>query len=383
VTAPTVPTGLAGSAQTSTGFQLNWTASTDAVGVTGYEVYLDGGAIATPATNSYTVTGRTASTTYAVQVRARDAAGNWSALSSSINVSTTAGADTTAPSVPTGVAASAITTTGFQLNWTASTDAVGVTGYEVFLNGVSVATPATNDYTVTGRTAGTLYAVTVRARDAVPNWSAQSSPAVNVTTTSAGGTAKHSIWGASAPAGTWTANTDGTPNIEVGNGFYRYGTGTGTYPNMRLVGGKVFKPTGITLPTGTVTMRWYVNTGGLPLPCPASGWGTMTASKTVSMAFVDGWNEILLDTPIAMPPNAGLVVITVQWNGNDDFYLANTGAKPNSDFLAANDGTKLAWSDTTTSSGLISAGFKIGTTYGVTGPAGLSYGTDIVVDEGP
>ncbi|HYG19871.1 MAG TPA: T9SS type A sorting domain-containing protein [Ohtaekwangia sp.] len=91
--------------------------------------------------------------------------------------------DTQAPTVPSGLSSSAITSTGFTLSWNASTDNVGVTGYEVFRNGTSIGTPSGTSINVTGLNPGTTYAMTVRARDAVPNWSSQSA-ALNVTTAS-------------------------------------------------------------------------------------------------------------------------------------------------------------------------------------------------------
>jgi hypothetical protein len=84
--------------------------------------------------------------------------------------------------VPTGLNATAITSTTFTLNWTASTDNIGVTGYEVFRNGTSIGTPTGTSYNATGLAQGTTYAMTVRARDASNNWSPQSSPALNVQT---------------------------------------------------------------------------------------------------------------------------------------------------------------------------------------------------------
>src|SRR6185295_12791255 len=48
--------------------------------------------------------------------------------------------DTTAPSVPTGLSATAVSSSQINLAWTASTDAVGVTGYKVFRAGVQIAT---------------------------------------------------------------------------------------------------------------------------------------------------------------------------------------------------------------------------------------------------
>jgi chitodextrinase len=94
----------------------------------------------------------------------------------------TATADTQAPSTPTNLVASGVTQTSANLSWTASTDNVGVTGYEVRVNGTLNGTTSSTSYAVSGLTAGTTYAVTVVAKDAAGNASAAAS--VNVTTTS-------------------------------------------------------------------------------------------------------------------------------------------------------------------------------------------------------
>ena len=82
--------------------------------------------------------------------------------------------DTQAPTVPTALTSSSMTQTSFTLSWTASTDNVGVTGYEVFKDGVSVGTTTSTSMSISGLTCNTTYAMTVKARDAVPNWSAAS-----------------------------------------------------------------------------------------------------------------------------------------------------------------------------------------------------------------
>ncbi|MFE4632056.1 carbohydrate binding domain-containing protein [Streptomyces sp. NPDC056773] len=89
--APTVPGSLAATGKTSTTASLSWTASTDNVGVNGYDVYQGGAKVATSTTTSATVTGLTPSTAYAFTVRARDAAGNSSAASNTVNVTTDTG----------------------------------------------------------------------------------------------------------------------------------------------------------------------------------------------------------------------------------------------------------------------------------------------------
>lgn len=328
--APTAPTSLAASGTTQAATNLSWTASTDNVAVTGYEVYQNGVLKTTVTTTTYAVTGLTPSTAYSFYVKAKDAAGNLSASSNTVNITTLAGAasycaskgnsvadeyigrvqlgtinnastggtgytdftsistnlnkgtaytitvtptwtgtaysegvavwidyngdgdfddsgelvwsraastatpasgsftvpataatgatrmrvslkynaiptaceafsygevedytvniqagtaDTTAPTAPTSLTASGTTQTSTNLSWTASTDNVAVTGYEVYQDGVLKTTVTTTSYAVTGLTAATAYTFSVKAKDAAGNLSASSNNA-SVTTLS-------------------------------------------------------------------------------------------------------------------------------------------------------------------------------------------------------
>jgi fibronectin type 3 domain-containing protein len=185
---PTTPTNLSASAS-GTQISLTWTASTDNVAVSGYQILrspTSGGPyiqIATNNTNSYTNTSLTVGTTYYYVVRAYDAAGNISTNSSQAQATTPTPPDTTAPSVPTSLQASA-SGTQISLAWTASTDNTAVTGYQILrstTNGTGyqpIATSNTNSYTNTGLSYSTTYYYVVRAYDAVPNTSANSNQAV-------------------------------------------------------------------------------------------------------------------------------------------------------------------------------------------------------------
>jgi endo-1,4-beta-xylanase len=97
-TAPTVPTGLTSSNVTSSAATLSWTASTDNVGVTGYDVLRAPGAsggtftvVGSPTTTTFTDTGLAASSTFRYEVRAKDAAGNVSAVTAPVSVTTLGG----------------------------------------------------------------------------------------------------------------------------------------------------------------------------------------------------------------------------------------------------------------------------------------------------
>ena len=89
--------------------------------------------------------------------------------------------DTEAPTTPTNVSLSNITTSKIDVTWTLSTDDVAVTKYEIYANGVLNGETANTNYTLTGLNSNTGYAVTVLAKDIANNSSAQST-AVNATT---------------------------------------------------------------------------------------------------------------------------------------------------------------------------------------------------------
>uniref|UniRef100_UPI003F539BD3 fibronectin type III domain-containing protein n=1 Tax=Streptosporangium sp. V21-05 TaxID=3446115 RepID=UPI003F539BD3 len=92
--APTVPGNLVSTAKTATTVTLSWSASTDNVGVAGYQVLRGGTVVATAPNTPYTVTGLTPATAYSFTVVARDAAGNTSGASNAVSVTTSASSST-------------------------------------------------------------------------------------------------------------------------------------------------------------------------------------------------------------------------------------------------------------------------------------------------
>jgi len=110
---------------------------------------------------------------------------------STITITGTPPVDTTPPSVPTGLAASALSSSSIGLSWNASTDnpgGTGVAGYDVYRNGSLIASPTATSYTSTGLAANTTYSFTVRARDnASPANASAQSGAVSATTLNGGG----------------------------------------------------------------------------------------------------------------------------------------------------------------------------------------------------
>ncbi|MBP2619167.1 reprolysin-like metallopeptidase [Chryseobacterium jejuense] len=128
--APTAPT-LAASGTTSTSTNLSWSGATDNIGVTGYDVYMGASLIGSTASTTYTVTSLTPSTTYSFSVKAKDAAGNASSSSNTVNVTTLAGGGTV-----TYCSASASNTADERIGnvkfGTINNTSTGTAGYENF-----------------------------------------------------------------------------------------------------------------------------------------------------------------------------------------------------------------------------------------------------------
>ncbi|NKI27094.1 hypothetical protein HCG49_11015 [Arenibacter sp. 6A1] len=125
-TPPTAPSNLTASGTTTTTTNLSWTASTDNIGVTSYNVFQNGGIIGTtPGVTNFNVTGLTENTSYNFTVSANDAAGNTSGLSNTANV-TTLTADTDSPTVLIQGAPDIVnTTTAYNVTLEFSEDVIG------------------------------------------------------------------------------------------------------------------------------------------------------------------------------------------------------------------------------------------------------------------
>ncbi len=176
-TALSAPTGLKVSPQGGSWFVMRWTASP---GATGYKLYVNGVPTSTSTQTAYNYQHLVCGTSYKLGVAATKS----SSLSAIATMTGTTDAcppppppppDTTAPSVPANLAGSGITTTAASLSWTAATDKVGVTGYDVSLNGTRLAQTAGTVYALTTLTCSTGYNVSVDAYDAAGNHSGQAS----------------------------------------------------------------------------------------------------------------------------------------------------------------------------------------------------------------
>jgi chitodextrinase len=270
-TPPSMPGGLAAGTLTDRSVRISWSPASDNVAVTGYNVFRNGTQVGTSTTTSYTDSGLTPSTAYSYTVRARDAAGNTSAASAALSV-TTQPPDTSAPSAPTGLTASVVTSSSATLSWTAASDNYGVAGYYVFRNGTQIAAPSGTSYTDSSLSPSTTYSYTVKAADAAGNLSAAST-ALSVTTSAGNSATVYYKKGFATPyihfrpaGGTWTTVPGvAMPDSEVpGHAKYTvnlgaatqlecvFNNGSGTWDNNN--GGNYFFPSGTsTFSAGTIT----------------------------------------------------------------------------------------------------------------------------------
>jgi chitodextrinase len=135
-----------------------------------------------------------------------DAAGN--------RTQTTSKSESTAPSPPTGLSATAVSQSQINLSWSASTDTggSGLAGYKIYRGGTQVGTSTTTSYSDSGLAAGTTYSYKVAAYDIAGNVSAQSSQASAKTLDTTPPSVPTGLTGSAASATlinlSWTASTD-------------------------------------------------------------------------------------------------------------------------------------------------------------------------------
>ncbi|WP_127493637.1 immunoglobulin-like domain-containing protein [Paenibacillus glycanilyticus] len=158
--------------------------------------------------------------------------GNGGSVTSSSNMRQTmklfVGGDAEAPTAPTGLIATPVSSSQINLSWTASTDNVGVEGYEIYRNNTLIGSTIATAYNSTGLKASTGYTYKIVAKDGSGNRSAASSPATAVTPEISGGALDRTGWTAEsspssgdAPANMFDgAGTRWSAGVPMANGQY-------------------------------------------------------------------------------------------------------------------------------------------------------------------
>ena len=241
--APSAPSNLSASGALSSA-SLSWTASSDNVGVSRYDLYRSTSSgftpsvvnrIAQPVGTSYNDASLAAGTYY-YKVQAEDAAGN---ISASSNEASAVVGDTSPPTAP-----GTLTATGAvgkaTLSWGAATDNVGVSKYDLYRSTTSgftpsvanrIAQPAGTSYTDT-TTPGTYY-YRVAAEDGAGNIGPASNEASASVLADTTPPSAPSSLAASVAGGTvnlsWTGSTD---DVAVAKYDLYRGTSAGFTPSL-------------------------------------------------------------------------------------------------------------------------------------------------------
>lgn len=164
-TPPTAPATFTATYVSLNQVNLAWSAATDNVGVTGYVLTRNGAQINQPTGLTFTDSGLTDATSYSYSIAAVDAAGNVGPTT----IVTLATPDLTPPTAPATFTATAVPPNQVNLAWTAATDNVAVTGYQLSRSGVQISQLTGLTYSDTAIAAGTTYTYSVSAVDAAGN----------------------------------------------------------------------------------------------------------------------------------------------------------------------------------------------------------------------
>lgn len=132
--APTAPTNLTSSNTLSTSTTLSWGASSDDnTGVSGYNIFRNGTKVGTTTSLSYTDSGLSPQTSYTYTVRAFDGAGNTSAESNTVSVTT----PDVALTVTTSVQGRSVSRSTASVSWTTNLPARATLTYGTNANNLS------------------------------------------------------------------------------------------------------------------------------------------------------------------------------------------------------------------------------------------------------
>ena len=176
-------------------------------------------------------------------------------------------ADTSPPSTPANLSASAVSSSQINLSWTASTDNVGVAGYRVercqgsaCTNFTQVSNPTATSYSDTGLAANTTYSYRVRAGDAAGNLSSYSS--VVIAATLSAGTGSTISFAIPADGGQSWVTTAQTESLSTGYGLVQQDTGNSGLSGLAIFG---FRPAGVLLTEASVPASPATNSGRIYL----------------------------------------------------------------------------------------------------------------------
>lgn len=160
---PSVPTDFVITTVGANSIYMKWSASTDNVGVIGYDIYNGETLIGSTTALKHILSNLTVDTFYNLTVRARDEAGNLSISSNSIQAAT----DIIAPSAPPNLRVTDRSASSITISWDSSTDNLGVKEYAIYVKSEApvIVNSSTLSYTIKGLLENSFYSISVVAID--------------------------------------------------------------------------------------------------------------------------------------------------------------------------------------------------------------------------
>lgn len=292
---PTTPTGVTITGATSTNsfyattpLTISWSASTDNFGVAGYQVYRNGTQIG-PSTSTITgtsITDAVTQGTYTYAVAAYDAAQNYSGRS--VPATVTVVTDNTSPSAPTNISVQQTSVNGVAVSWATSTDNIAVAGYQIYRNGIQIASAGGPPYADSGLSVGSIYNYAVVAYDEVGNVSTKSSLVTATIQPVTGLIPPYSLY--ATLDGTSTAHFSWSPAMDT----------------LALTGYAIYR-NGVQIASGTFTD--YFDRGLVPgtyaygvSATDVGGNVSVVASSTSAVVFVIAPSPTPTSTPMVVAP---------------------------------------------------------------------------------
>ena len=202
----------------------------------------------------------------------------------------------TPPSAPSGLTATATSSSSVNLSWTASTDNIGVTSYSIFRNGAKVGTSTTTSYTDSGLASNTAYQYTVEAYNAA---GMVSTPSAAATATTLPPQCPCSVWSDGTPTG--SVDAADTNQVNLGLQFQASSSGY-------IAGVRFYKESDN---TGTHTGSLWSSTG------------TLLATGTFSNETASGWQELDFSSPV--PVTAGTTYVASYFTSTGHYAATNFG----------------------------------------------------------
>jgi chitodextrinase len=220
--------------------------------------------------------------------------------------------DTSAPTMPAGLTATAGSSSSIGLNWNASTDNVVVTGYKIYRGGSQVGTSASNSYNDSGLASSATYTYTVAAYDAAGNNSEQSASASATTlapgqTDTQAPTAPVNLAATAVSASqinlSWTASTDdaAVAGYDVWRGTVKISTTTTTsYSDTSLSASTTY----------TYTVKAFDGTGNVSEASNEASATTQAVGAGSLRVRVLDWSDARISNAIVVLGDSNGAIIT-------------------------------------------------------------------------